>query len=119
MFNIKNMNNIHLISFNKLNNNDVESFFIFIMNLFKNEKSFKLIFDLTNMKSTDIIYLPKILQFMIKQKSNTIKYIEKTAIIIKNKSIKSIMDNLVFKIHPPVKPNIITNNINKALDFLH
>lgn len=119
MFNIKNMDNIHLISFNNLIKDDVESFFIFLENLFNNDKCFKLIFDLTNMKTGDIVHLPKILKFMIKHKPNTIKYIEKTAIIIKSKTIKSIMDNFVFKIHPPVKPNIITNSMNNALDFLH
>ena len=119
MFNIKNMNNIQLVTFNKLNNNEIDLFFIFIENLYNQKNSFKLIFDLTNMNSTDIIHLPKILNFMIKHKTNTIKYIEKTAIIIKSKTIKSIINNLVFKIHPPVKPNIITNNMNKALDFLH
>ncbi len=119
MFNIKDMNNIKLITFNNLSNNDVNSFFIFIENLYNQKLCFKLIFDLTNMSTTDLIHLPKILKFMLKNKENSIKYMEKSAVIIKSKAIKSIIDNFVFKIHPPVKPNIITNNMNNALDFLH
>lgn len=119
MFNIKNMNNIHMVTFNSLTDDDVESFFCFLTNLYNNKNSFKLIFDLTFMQTSDITHLPKILNFMIKHKSDTINYIDKTAIIIKSKTIRSILDNLVFKIHPPVKPNLVTNNLNKAIDFLH
>lgn len=119
MFHIKIIKSIYLIQFHDLNSNDVDNFFIFITSLFEKKEFFKLIFDLSNMKISDSTFLPKIIPFMIKNKTNTITYIDKTAIIIKNKTIKKIFDNFVFKIHPPVKPNIITNKIDEALDFLY
>ena len=119
MFHIKTIKSIYLIQFHDLNSSDVDKFFYFISSLFENKKYFKLIFDLSNMKVSDSAFLPKIIPFMVKNKKNTITYIDKTAIIIKNKTIKNIFNNFVFKIHPPVKPNIITNKIDEALDFLY
>ena len=119
MFHIKIINSIYLIQIHDLNSNDVDKFFNFISSLFENKTFFKLIFDLSDMKVSDSTFLPKIIPFMVKNKNNTITYIDKTAIIIKNKLIKDIFNNFVFKIHPPVKPNIITNKIDEALDFLY
>ena len=55
---------------------------------------------------------------MEKNKNKTEQYLNKTAIILNNKIIVTLLNNFIFSIYKPVKPNIITDNLNNSILFI-
>ena len=119
MFNYKYINNdIYYLLLFDLNDNDFLKYTNFMDNLYKKQKKFKLIFDLTKLSIYDSVYCNEQLKYMTTSEEFTKKYIEGTAIIVSNSIIKNLLDILIFSIKTPIKPNLITKDTKDALKFL-
>ena len=117
------INNIYYIKLYNINNNDFNNYINYVDEVYskysKLSNQFKIIFDLTNICIYDSVYCKDQLDYMITNKYNTIKNIEKTAIIVSNSIIKNLLNLLIFNIIKPIKPNIITNTLEEALLFIN
>tara|TARA_Y100000589_G_C26666361_1_gene432036 strand:+ start:66 stop:428 length:363 start_codon:yes stop_codon:yes gene_type:complete len=111
-------NNIYYFKFSNINNEEFSDYCNYFESLFKKNINLKIIFDLSELSLNDLFYSKKKIEFMKKNYNNTLQYIQKTAIIISNNTIKNLINTCIFSIYKPTKPNIITNNINDAMLFL-
>jgi len=112
-------NNIYYFKLANINKNEFIKYINDFDYIFYKKKTFKLIFDLSEISIKDVIYIkPKII-YMNKNKNNTNKYLLKSTIIISNEIILKLINNLIFSIYKPIKPNIIVNNLNEAFEFIN
>lgn len=114
----KSLSYVKYIKISKLNNNLFEDFCNYLTSLYEEKKSFKIIFDLSNIEFKDFLFSKKLIEFMKENKENTHKYIIKTAIIVPNKNIATFLNNFIFSFYEPQHPFIITYSFKNAKDFL-
>ena len=110
--------NIYYIKTYDISTLDINNFIIYLTNIFEKKKNFSIIFDLKELLIQDFLFSKKILDFMKKNKNKTEQYLNKTAIILNNKIIVTLLNNFIFSIYKPVKPNIITDNLNNSILFI-
>ena len=110
--------NIYYIKTYDISTLDINNFIIYLTNIFEKKKKFSIIFDLKELLIQDFLFSKKILDFMEKNKNKTEQYLNKTAIILNNKIIVTLLNNFIFSIYKPVKPNIITDNLNNSILFI-
>ena len=114
----KNLLYTHYIEIYNITNINFDNFSLYITNLYKKKQQFKIIFDLSNIQFTDLLYSKKLIDFMKLNKDNTFKYIIKTAIIVPNKNIELFINTFIFKFYKPQHPCIITYSLNNAIYFI-
>ena len=110
--------NIYYIKTYNISTLDINNFIMYLTNIFEKKKFFSIIFDLKELLIQDFLFSKKILDFMEKNKNKTEQYLNKTAIILNNKIIIKLLNNFIFSIYKPVKPNIITDNLNNSILFI-
>ena len=110
--------NIYYIKTYDISIKDLNNFITYFKNIFNKKKNFSIIFDLTEIVIKDFLFSKRIINFMEENKNNTTKYLNKTAIILNNKIIITLLNNFIFSIYKPLKPNIITNNLENCISFI-
>lgn len=111
-------NRIFYIKLFQLSDDDFTKYTNFMDNLYFQKKTFKIIFDLSEASIYDALYCSEQVKYMTDNEENTKIYIDSTAIIVQNSIIQNLLELLVFSIKKPIKPNLITKNINDAYTFL-
>ena len=111
--------NIHYFYFSYITSDEFDNYIKTFDNIFREECKFKIVFDLCDLHIHDTLYAVQKIKFMRENLLNTQIYIEKTAIIITDKLVLSLLNRWILSIYKPVKPNIITDDINEALHFLY
>ena len=114
----KKYNNIIYFKFKNINDNDFNNYIKIFDKAYLNKNNFKVLFDLSEISIYDTVYSREQLNYMIKNKENTEKYLDKTAIYIKNNIIVNLLNVLIFSIQKPTKPNLITSDLNEAIKFI-
>ena len=111
-FNYNNFPNIY-VTFGKLETN--EEFNMLIdewLKLYEKKVYFTFIFDTTNLEVYNIKYSFKMSAFIYRLKKQSVQYLQKSIIIVKNNFIQYLLD-LIFFIQSPVAPvYIIKDEIN-------
>lgn len=110
--------NIHYIEPFNVSQLEFDNYLLFFDNLYLEKKNFSVLFDLRKTKIIDCQYCKEQLEYMIKNKNNTEIYLDKTSILVSNHIIKNLLNLLIFSIQKPFKPNLITNKIEEACEFL-
>tara|TARA_B100001564_G_scaffold2061_1_gene1837 strand:+ start:6423 stop:6779 length:357 start_codon:yes stop_codon:yes gene_type:complete len=106
--------NIYYIKTYDISTKNLNDFITYLNNIFEKTEHFSIIFDLSELLIKDFLFSKKILDFMDIYKNKTNKYLNKTAVILNNKIIITLLNN----IYKPVKPNIITDNLEKSILFI-
>ena len=114
----KSLSYVKYIKISKVDNKIFQDFCDYLTSLYEEKRSFKIIFDLSNMEFKDFLFSKKLIDFMKINKENTYKYIIKTAIIVPNKNIATLLNNFIFSFYKPQHPFIITYSLKNAKDFL-
>ena len=117
-FNYNNFPNIY-VTFGKLETN--EEFNMLIdewLKLYDKKVYFTFIFDTTNLEVYNIKYSFKMSAFIYRLKKQSVQYLQKSIIIVKNNFIQYLLD-LIFFIQSPVAPVYIIKdeiNVKRILD---
>ena len=118
MFIKYNINNIYYICLYNINDNDFEKYITYFTNIYILKKKCSIIFNLSYISLRDLSYATKQLKFMKDNIENTTTYVIKTAIVVPNKFIERLLNTFIFSVYEPIKPNIITNNLQDAIKFV-
>lgn len=102
----------------KLTNEDLEIFFNILQKIFDNKLKYFLILDFSHNVSISLPHLMKFGKYMKKQKPNNKKYLFSSAVLIKGNFMKNIIKT-AFSIVKPVKPYIISEDINEIYTFFY
>ena len=82
--------------------------------LYERKEKFNILLDCRAADSFPVSYAIQHATFLIKYKVQTEKYIKKSAILLSNQTLKSILD-VVFSIYTPKSDLIISENFRKSL----
>ena len=118
MITFNKIENIHIIKFKNINDNEILNYFDYLDNLYLKKKNFKLLFDISECTIFDSIYCKEQLNYMIINENNTKLYINKTSIFVNSNILKKLLDILIFSFKKPIKPNLISNNYLDCINFL-
>ena len=119
MFLVKEISdNIYYMKLSKINEDEFNTYKQSLVDIFLKKINFKIIFDLSDIYVEDFLYSKDQIEIMYTNKNNTEKYLDKSSIIIKSNVIKNIVNNIIFSIYKPCKPNIFTTSYEDALYFL-
>ena len=102
---------IVIVDFDNSEINDYQ-FDLFLNNwesIYNLNKSFTLIFNTSNMSIPNLKYCFKMSMFIKKIRNFNPQYLEKSIIIVKNKTISNMLE-FIFYLQPPVAPVYITNS---------
>jgi hypothetical protein len=80
-------------------------------------KKYKLLFDVRKTNSVAFNYLMMIAKFLIKMKQSTEQWMDRTAILVSNPTIKTLIA-CVFKVYHPVRPFKVFNVSSDAVKWL-
>jgi len=83
--------------------------------LYHNQRDFSFIFDTRNMKNISIKYAIKMTLFIKKLRKENYHYLQKSLILVNDKSIKRLLD-FVFTLQSPVAPVYIWLNDDDVSD---
>ena len=102
---------IVIVKFNETieNNKDFDDFINSWKNLYLLKQKFTFIFDTTEVGFPPIKYCFKMSKFIKELRDESVQYLEKSLIIVKNKNVMRLL-NLIFYIQPPVAPVLITDD---------
>lgn len=118
MFIKSNIKDIYYMKLYNVNNNEFDEYIEYFKGIYNKNELCNIIFDLSNIHINDFFYASQQLNFMKENRENTTNYINKTAIIVPNKIIENIINKVILNIYKPVKPNIITDTLENAVNFL-
>jgi hypothetical protein len=82
----------------------------------KNQKH-KLLFDVRKTDSIPFNYLIMIAKFLIKMKKSNEQWMDRTAILVSNPTIKNLIA-IVFKFYRPVRPFKVLDDSNESIQWL-
>lgn len=117
MFVKRNIKDIYYMKLYNINNKEFDEYIKYFESIYNKRELCNIIFDLSNIHINDFFYASQQLKFMTENRENTTNYINKTAIIVPNKIIENIINTVILNIYKPVKPNIITDNLENAVNF--
>ena len=83
--------------------------------LYHNHKDFSFIFDTRNMKNINIKYAIKMTLFIKNLRKEPYHYLQKSLILVNDKSIKRLLD-FVFTLQSPVAPVYLWHNENENIN---
>jgi hypothetical protein len=95
-----------------------------ILGILKNVLSFKkpfafyLNFNVDNIPGDSATIAKYTVGWLKENKEDIKKYLGGSSLIIKSEKIVAIFNGLIFKIQPPEKPNLITCNYEKGVEFV-
>jgi len=103
---------IVIVKFSKSIKNDkeFENFINSWKNLYLLKQKFTFIFDTTDVGFPHIKYCYRMSKFIRELRDESVQYLEKSLIIVKNKNVIRLL-NLIFFIQPPVSPVLITDDV--------
>lgn len=78
---------------------------------------FNLFIDVRGVSGVDIKYMIILGKYLISVKNLTEKWMNKTAILVSNKSIKNLI-KFVFTLYKPIRPFKVFNEADKSLEWL-
>ena len=84
--------------------------------LYHNQRDFSFIFDTRNMKNISLKYAIKMTLFIKELRKENYHYLQKSLILVNNKSIKRLLD-FVFTLQSPVAPVYIWLNDDDISDY--
>ena len=104
------------VKFNKIINNDDYNLFInkWLL-LYQNKKNFTFIFDTTEMGLVNTKYAIKIASFIKDLKKLPIQYLQRSLIIINNKSTELLL-KVIFSIQKPISKVYLIRNKDQVTD---
>lgn len=94
-----------------------EDFLSALQQLLDNEQPFTLFVDTTQMATVPLSVCLDIVSFMKKNRSKCKLYLNASAVIVGNEFIAGLLQ-YVFKLSPPVSPNVVVRTQSDAMDFL-
>ena len=89
---------------------------VYAMSMEKNQK-FRLIFDTTAIKSIKLELLKPIGQFLVKVKSMTEKWMDRTSILVSSDNVYRLI-KFVFTFYKPVRPFKVFKSMVKATEWI-
>ena len=82
----------------------------------KNER-FKFLIDVRQVSGVDLKYMIMMGKYLISVKELTEKWMDRTAILVSNKSIKNLI-KFVFTLYKPIRPFKVFNEADKSIEWL-
>lgn len=96
---------------------EFEQYLSWLRELYSAQQRFRIMFDGSSVGFGSLKYIDQQVKFMKENEDNTIKLMEKAAIVVNSPMAKQIV-NIVFKLKPPATPIRVFDNIQQAWTWL-